>query len=718
MRIALIQSADDLSRYPYADTLAFVESCCRGEGEEQPLLLHLRPVTVEAVNEEGLQRLFAALDPLTWRALIFATNALNSDFIWAVLERHEETLLRYLEGGGGVVFFQGNYRTPPRLSRRLGYTAGRRLSLESREYAGATARGTDDVLLAYPDQLDFSELAESSEKLMRVDQGSSWGRLFWEVVELKSNSAMIPVIQASSGEILVARTGDTAGMRVVTSKILADWHRRRTLFRNLLSFALTGAPTALVLGDENEAVAQSLAVSEHIVRVPADQRLEVNSWLGRHVQLALTPMRPASGAYAFDASSFEAGVIGRGGSVLAAQPDRELRACRVNAIVGSRESRKITEQLLDRLAANPGWGEEGFSEGSVYRLRNILVAMAYLRGNYDETIVPQLSEAKERRLVERLRKVLSQPGEPLVTTMAAAESLEVLGRVEQRRRSLANGEDRAEAAGVDILLLWWSLMPEKAPNQKRLINAISDAVITAKAAGNIASVARVCEAIAIMSRTKMLQNLPDNHLSDVLIDALGDPPSRVGWLSTETTATIIRGLVAVAPTGSISANYARVISEGAASLRHELYVADVPPYAVGWYSRITEALVAVDSVLPTTFTIAMAPSAAGPDDMLQGLRDANTKLHDQSVAAIRELSESRQANRLALPVGWALILINLLLLIALPFILPFFVTNVPVDRRIAVTGIIVPLWYGVLFAAIRRYPLVPLWLRHRFSRKV
>ncbi len=159
-RIALIQSADDLARYPYADTLGFVDSCCKGKGGEPPLLFHLQPVTVESVTEERLRYFLQSLDPSACPALVFATNALNSDLIWDLVQKQQETLALYLENGGGALFFQGNYRTPDALTQRLGYSALRRLDGQHAEHAEPTLRGADDVLLAYLDPVDFQQLSE------------------------------------------------------------------------------------------------------------------------------------------------------------------------------------------------------------------------------------------------------------------------------------------------------------------------------------------------------------------------------------------------------------------------------------------------------------------------------------------------------------------------------------------------------------------------------
>lgn len=288
MRIALVQSADDLTRYPYADTISFVESCCRGESQERPVLAQLQLPTVEAVSEEGIQRLFETLGPVTWRAVVFATNALNSELIWSAAERAGDHLLEYLSAGGGLVFFQGNYRTPSALAGSFGYSAGHRTHNDPQS-AQPTARGRDDVLLHYPDALTPSDLAEASDGRMRVPGGRPWGGLHWETINLTSSSTMVPVLESGAEELLLARSGSSTGMRLVVSKVLADWHRQRPLLRNILSFAVAGAPTALALGPtgDNEAIAQSLGTDEHVVWVSSGQ-VTADSWESRHVRLALT----------------------------------------------------------------------------------------------------------------------------------------------------------------------------------------------------------------------------------------------------------------------------------------------------------------------------------------------------------------------------------------------------------------------------------------------
>lgn len=726
MRIALVQSADDLTRYPYADTISFVESCCRGDPPERPVLAQLQPTAVEAVSEEGILRLFETLDPVTWRAVVFATNALNSELIWSVVEGAGERLLDYMGAGGGLVFFQGNYRTPSALATHFGFSAGHR-ACNDPQSTQPTSRGRDDVLLHHPASPVPSDLAETAEGRMQVAGGRPWGRLHWETIELTSSSTMIPVLESAAGELLLARSGSTTGMRLVVAKVLSDWQRQRPLLRNILSFAVAGAPTVLAFGPngDNEAIAQTLGTGEHVVWM-SEQEVSADSWLGRHVRLALTGPVADDPAEFSPRTSLEHALVARGGTLLAAHPSRDLHACRVSAVIGSRDSRLVTDDLLAQLAENPNWGEEGYPETSIYRLRNVLAALDYLRTTYGPDVVPELSPSKRERLRTRIGDWLTRPNEPVVTVLAAIESLLLLGGPIPADALHACVDD-ATGAGPEIRLLWRALSPDETPgvdDAARCVEQIlgrtpgAAAVTAGQPIPRLAALGRLCEAVAVLGRRGLLTGTGGTDLGGVLVAAVGAPVSQVGWLSTETTATILRGIIAAAPAGPLPADYVRAVAAGAAALRHERQRAQTPRYAVGWYARITEALVAVENVLPTGLAIPLGPGQTGPDDVLPGLRSANNLLNDQLQDARATLEEERQASKvarqaheIALPLGWSVLLLVLLALFSLPFVLPFVVTGVPVDRKITVASILGPLWYGVLVAAIRRYPLIPPWLR-------
>jgi hypothetical protein len=686
-RIAVVQDGTELARQTDADITGCYEACCavlsRDGSEYEPQIF----------TDQAAAAMLKGLTAEDFDCVVFASNALNAGSIRDAMRGEQSRLPRYLQTGGGVVIL---HQASESLSGALPDDLRPGLADRSsgRGSAIAAADDKDDVLLHYPTAVPLGRLTDGG-----FDTGPP--SLYYKALEPKSLPEKLKPVLRYGDDLLAVRTYDHVPERVVVISLPLDWQRAGELLANAIRFAARGRPRRLVWYSQDQhrrrLLMHWLALDGTSSIRPAPAQSEpldpVDGWLLRHVDVLLVP--PTS----LDAVGQHAEVrdfLMSGGTVIAADdpgqgatshPERASAddlaagagsACSsVAAIIGGYTERRLASRLYAELNAVSGWDAADYA----FELRNIVAAVAFLWQSKANRTDAAVSPAELAYLVPEVRRRLrdNRHREDLSSSIALAQSLALLS------------SGRAVAAGY----VEWMLQD---PRHERFDVALQIAAVTSlarrqpaptfgsEAVGalrqhqvSLAAVARVLDAIGILSEAGHLDLEAEitRELTLLICEQLEQNACtpRIGWLSVEATADVVRGLVPLLQRlprtdATLTSRAVAILADAVVVLRQAIPHECGDRKAVAHLARVTHAVVLADRHFPIGLqrlasiewpesALSPAATAAGESSLLDSLTVENKVLRAEAL----EL----RAGRLAARVGRVTATLGVTAVIAVPF---------------------------------------------------
>lgn len=697
-RIAVVQDGTELARQTDADITGCYEACCEvlshdgSRYESQVFTDQAAGAMLEGVTAEDFD------------CLVFASNALNAGSIQDAMRGAQSRLSRYLRTGGGIVIL---HQASESLSGALPDDLCPGLAYRSTERGSAvtTADDKDDVLLHYPAAVPLGRLTDGGF-------GTGPPSLYYKALQPKSLPEKLKPVLRYGDDLLAVRTYDHVPERVVVISLPLDWQRAGELLANAIRFASRGRPRRLVWYGQNQHRRRllmhwlTLDGSSSIRPVPTQSGPldTVDGWLLRHVDVLLVPPVSldvarqraevqdflTSGGTVIAADDPEQGGISRPeqgstgsagqGSADSPAPGATGSACSsIAAIVGGYTERRLASRLYAELRAVSGWDAADYA----FELRNIAAAVAYLWENEANRTDAAVSPAELAHLAPEIRRRLrdNRHREDLSSSIALAQSLALLS------------SGRAVAAG-DVE--WMA----QDPRHERFDVALQIAAVTALALrqpapsfgsdsvgalrqhqdqASLAAVARVLDAIGTLSEAGRLDLGAETarELTILICEQLEKHACtpRIGWLSVEATADVVRGLVPLLQwlprtDTALTDRAAGLLAEAVVVLRQAIPHECSDRKAVAHLARITHAVVLADRHYPIGLqrlasiewpesALAPAATAASERSLLDRLTVENKVLRGKAL----ELREAQ----LAMRVGRAAATLGVTAVIAVPF---------------------------------------------------
>ena len=673
-RIAVIQDGTEVARQRFADVAHRFESCCVSLSSEG-----LGGFTAHVFTDEDILGLLEGVDSDEWHCLAFASNALLSGHVEAALGRNATDVCRYIRSGGGiVVLHQQRDSLAPLLPQELLPAMSERKA--PRGSTPARAVDSADILLHYPGAVDWSVLRDLREQEIRDaggHEGSELPSLFFKSLDRETLPwALKAVLDAPTGEVVLARSGDHVPERVVISTMPLDWQFERPgqgeqtagLLANALRYAALGTPRRLVWRrpqhESNPLLVRWLATdgAAALRTAPAARRPldATESWLLSAVDLFVLPEDRRAWV---ETEEVVKRFLARGGTLVAAA-DVAPGLTRVAAVIGRYEERTLAARLYAELRAVDGWR----SVESAFDLRNVVAALSFLRdkpvadGGVAETLLEEL-----RSLVDELRRRLGDPNhrEDLGSSIALAETLVLLEPDAEPLGDIAWLEGAASGRPFDVALQIQSVLvlARGQPAGAFLVDtadALEDEL-------SLASLVRVLESVDRLAQHELLSDDGEGaarvaELACDLLEASSPTADRV-WLSVEATAHVTRGLVALhgrlsERSPELAARVAGHIASGATALRLAWGRYERNAKGVAWLACIVHSIVVADRVFPIGLQRLASlewpdrPDASSPIEraLLQQLAVANEELRNSANDLQERLNEQLQ-QRLAARLG-------------------------------------------------------------------
>lgn len=673
-RFALLQDGSDVGRHARSDVIGVYEACAVTLTKE--IGVHF---SFEPFYDQTAASLFDGLSVDKFECIVFASNAMLSDEVLWASERHLSNLYRFVEDGGGiVVLHQWRDSLEPFLTKDLLPTLKSRLQ-ENLDQVSARAVGRDDGLLHFPFNISLETIHDSK-------RDAAPDRLFFKVMSTRSLPPKLkPVLDKPGEGLLLARTDDHVNERVVISTIPLDWQRRTELICNIILFACSGQPRRLVWrGQEaggEELLHRWLALdgSSALRRCPAesDQTPPPDAWLlgapDSHLELFFAPGHELA---TVRARPEVVRFLNRGGTIVSALGDSQPGAVSLTAFIGSYTERVLASRLYGELRAEMGWR----NVESAFNIRNIVCALDLLWNDSSNRTPNAIPVAEVDSLRTEICTRLSNPmhQDDLGSSLALAQTAVFLDPASPlnlrlldwlaTRQHMLRPDERIQALAV--LALW-----SRTPNPNWLGDVAQSISSWGKSLSSAAPIVRVLDTVAVLAQGALLSNDSESaaRIAATVCEVLETHPAepRVGWISVEATADIVRGLLAlldVVPAGGPGqAALSTHVATGTDVLRRSLANYRRNPDGVARLARVVHALVVVERRFPIglqrlatlRWPEQMGPAAATALlPLIDHLGITNTELREEN----RRLRQ--QVTAAALGRGTATVAVTALLLAA------------------------------------------------------
>ena len=689
----------------------FFERCC-AELSEDGLAF-----TLEVFTDSAVGYLLNGLTRAQFDCVIFASNALLSDDVLQATIRHKERLGAYVASGGGLVLLHqiGTSTNAGLLSSLLPAELSQRV-LPRDDWNATVAQVDDpaDVLLRYPDTVDCESLG---------DRGRTSGprALYWTAMTRDSlPAALLPVlsIDQDRARVLLVRSPPGASHRVVITTLPLDWQGNSPLMKNTIRYACLGEPRRLLWRRETTAQTELFLRWIHAdgataVRPlpPIDDGLaSVDHWLLSRVGVVIVP---AADLPSVSARSEIRSYLARGGTLITSEPDDDLRANRIAALVGSHTQRALSDRLFQELQAVEGWDNYNIA----FELRNLVSALAYLRDGGITDPALAVAPSDLAHLVPGIRSRLSQDEhrQDLNSSIALGEVLCHLVPPPRRERDYFAWMAGPSEPRSDVLLQIHALRSLWRGEIDPHILPMAVAILRDRASGSgsLAPVARILDALAMLDQGRLLSGdaVVAEELAELVCTALDEAvvSTGSGWMSVATTADITRGVCAlmdrVAATDSpVARRLATHLATGIITLRHAVPGYRRDPSTVTWLARVIHAIILVDVRFPLGLR-RLASLDWPSDDPYQVSADDENNAPLVSVLAVQN-KELRQRNgelmeqRLAASIGRitvAVVVVGVTVSCAALMILKF--SDKSIQSKLANVGWILPALIALLTAA-------------------
>lgn len=619
-RIAVIQDGTEVARQRFADVADRFEACCQRLSTEG-----LGEFTTHVFTDEATFDLFDGLDSGEWQCVAFASNALLSGQVETALGSARDDIRRYISSGGGIIVLHQQRES---LSPLLPAALLPKMTERTAPRGSAFARAVDpeDILLHYPLAVEWAVLRDFGEQEMRDAPGGSEGgselpSLFFKSLDRRTlPSALKTVLDAPTGEVVLARTGDHVTERVVISTMPLDWQFERpgqgaqtaALLTNALRYGAVGAPRRLVWRRErqesNPLLIRWLATdgAAALRTAPAAERSldPTESWLLSAVGLFVLPEDRRSWV---EEEEVVERFLAAGGTLVAAA-DVAPGLTRVTAVIGRYEEQALAARLYAELRAVDGWR----SVDNAFELRNIVAVLSFLHGNEidgGDTAAALLEELLP--LVQKLEQRLADPKhrEDIGSSIALAETLALLNPDTELSKHVGWLSVQASRCPFDVALQIRSVLALATGQQaSTFLEDAADAFEGAAGqATSLASLVRILESVDRLAQRRLLDDERDQaaRLAESACSLLEatSPYADRAWMSVEATAHLTRGLVALhtrLPEDSpdLRARVAGHVATGATALRAARRRYERNAKGVAWLSCVVHSIVVADRVFP------------------------------------------------------------------------------------------------------------------------
>lgn len=607
-RIAVIQDGTEVARQRFADVIGEFEKCrtlLSADGNTFSLSVFIDDEVESLINDIN-----------RFDCLVFASNALLSSSVSSILEGRQADLHRYLEAGRGVVILhQLCDSLDPLLPTGSRIPLHDRLSLkyraEIRQYV------SDDVLLHYPFDASAKALDDGPHR-------SGLDPLFFKALPVDLPEQFGPVLMTADGQVLLARSHDHTGWRIVVTTIPLDWHGYVELLANAVRYAALGKPRRLVWRDDTSEAQSQLLLrwlcmdgSSSVRALPTTESISItDKWLLSTVELLVIP---PSAIDAVEQRQEVAAFLRHGGTLVTAgypatmafrvgEPARPPDApSRIAAVVGGHTERVLASSLYSELRSVDGWMTARYA----FELRNIVIALAFLRAQQLDHSPGAYEPSELQALVPEIRKKLQSENdrEDLGSSIALLQALAYLEAPDPVPVELWSWmPDRSRRFPPDVRL---QVQAAVALASRRPDLAILDDACRAlgelSPLTSLAPVVRVLDAVGVLDQAGFLVNDPDatSRLATLAVSALDavSGQATVRWLSVEATVDVVRGLVALLDRlepadRELRSRATDYIGAGVTTLRIASSRYERNAKGVAWLARVTHGVVLVECRFP------------------------------------------------------------------------------------------------------------------------
>jgi hypothetical protein len=684
-KVALILDGTEAARQRFADVHETFERCLqtlRSDGYTDLIL--------DVFTDEEVEALLQDIDSAHWAAIVFASNALRSEEVSAAVRRRSSDVHRYLRKGGGLLVL---HHVTSSLSPLLPTTlCPAVISRASQSGLGrAQPVPPTDVLLRFPQEVDCELLRDLTQdelqQVRTVQHTSELPSLFFTAYQRSGLPATLkPVLEASDGA-LVVRTYEHVPERIVLCTLPLDWQGHRpnqmaattALLANAIRYVSLGEPRRLVwrdpTGTANELIRRWLCTdgrtAMRIAPSAGEPTSDVDRWLLSNVDVLFVP---AKGAGRFRQIKEVAALLANGGTVMSVAADDGPRTSEITAIVGRHEERVMTARLYAELRAVSGWD----TLESAFAFRNIVAGLSLL---WEDEVNRQSPLAiSPYSLSEQLEPIIDRLSDPrhredFGPSLALAQTLAFLNipgsldaRVVEWMR--ADGAHRE----FDVALQTEAVLSQVSATPPRtfLHHVVAEFGPRPRTWSSLAPVARMLDAVALLAQAKLLlgDEQVATEVASIACDALDQFPAlpERGWMSAETTADIVRGLIALhaaLPSAAVSVRtrLAVHVASGAAALRRARARYERDANGVAWLARITHTLILAEREFPIGLQrlasmewpdVEVVSATKADRSLLEHLAVENERLRVR-VASLDEIleqsSQQLENERLAVSVG-------------------------------------------------------------------
>lgn len=597
-RIAVIQDGTELVRQTDADVAGCYQRCAALLSADGTVFV------AQAYADDTVGNLLEHLDPQEHGCLVIASNALLSERVGHALARQAGRLHSYLASGGGLVVL---HQLVDSLASLLpaGLCPGLANRHSARGAGQAQARDPDDPLLNYPAPVDLAGFRDGAGP-------AGPPSLFYKSLPVASvPEQLLPVI-AYGDEILLARSYDHVPERVVIATMPLDWQNQVGLLANAIRFACLGRPRRLVwqerAGTRGMLLVRWLSMDGGAsVRQPPAGDAEIGpaeQWLLRNVDLAVTPRGELDSICARpQVQRF----LDSGGTLLADDQMPGAPATRIVALIGKYTERRLANRLYGELRAVGGWDSADYA----FELRNIVLALCLLWSDPANRTPVAVTPGELARLKPQLRHRLTTPTdrEDLSSSIAHAQSLAFLSGAEQLPAQLhawMPDDPRQARFDVGLQIRAVTALATRQPDAGFLAAAAA-ALDQQDGLGSIAPVIRILDTVAVLDQAGLLAgDAPAvRDLARLACEQLDRQAGQTadGWLSTEATADVARGLVVLLDRlddgqAELAERVAGILGSAMSVLRQSFGRYQPNRKGVAWLAGLTYAVVAAERRFP------------------------------------------------------------------------------------------------------------------------
>ena len=724
--IALVQDGAEVARQRYADVYVQFDRVCKELSSTRGLNF-----TLQVFTDDAVRFLLRGASPDEFSCIVFASNALLSNEVCEAVATHRQQFEEYLRAGGGLLLLH-QFRPsledvlPADLCPRL---VDRQPGGRAQTYADAP----NDITLRFPNSASLDALKDA-------DYGSGLKHLYWKSLERGSlPHTLLPILSARHAggpEVLMARSVSGIQERVVVSMLPLDWLGQVDLLANAIRYVSLGEPRRLLwlpnsLGPRTDFVLRWLySDGASAVSTMADPNAmsDADRWLFEHVDVCIVPFDEFEAVrHREEITAF----IKRGGTLITADPDSELKATRVSAMIGPYGQRALSRKLYEELGATSTWT----SFANAFHLRNIVSALAmFCRKQLDDSSIA-IRPDEVAHLVQPIEHRLQQDEhrQDLSSSLALGETLCHLVPPPRGDASLFAWMDQPNPPDeqdvqlqIRALRSHWLCQQdmEFVPLAVSFLERRAQA--SAASAQSLAPVVRLLEATAMLDDARLLAGHQDafERFANALACELDKrpPDPEVGWNSIEATAGVTRGLVALIDHLQDAEKQERLAAHVAGAstvLRQAMRRFDKHDASNAWLAqlaRLVEALSLVDERFPVG--LQRLASLKWP---AEGSVNAVTSMAEDSLMAalagqikvLRVKERELQQQRLAAVVGRTVATLGGTLVVAVVFglLLWAYTPTLTWDwiRNVGIALSLLVIALGLYFRLLKHWNLLTDW---------